>query len=85
MKVSDNPMHKAHAAPRCSARSKRSGCRCQAPAVKGKAVCRMHGAKAGAPKGVAHGNYRHGLYTCEAVTCRRAVSLLVRLSRAGLV
>jgi hypothetical protein len=59
-KEQDNLMHKAHAAPRCSAKSKRSGLPCQAPAVRGKRVCRMHGAYAGAPKGEAHGIYRYG-------------------------
>ncbi len=32
-------------APRCKARSKRSGNPCQSPAVNGWAVCRFHGAK----------------------------------------
>jgi hypothetical protein len=63
----DNPMHKAHAAPRCTAKSKRSRERCKAPAVRGKHVCRMHGACAGAPRGPADGMYRHGRFTCEAV------------------
>ena len=34
-KMIDNPMNKAHAAPRCHARSKRSGVGCKAPAVRG--------------------------------------------------
>lgn len=44
---------------------------CQAPAVRGWAVCRFHGARGGAPKGKANGAYRHGLYTAEAVKERR--------------
>ena len=40
-----------HQALRCHAKSKRSGLRCQAPAVRGSSVCRMHGAGGGAPKG----------------------------------
>ena len=36
-------------APRCSATSKRTGLRCQAPAVSGWPVCRHHGAKKVAP------------------------------------
>ena len=44
-KASDNPMQSAHASPRCSATSKRSGQPCQAPAVRGRHVCRMHGAR----------------------------------------
>ena len=47
-----NPMHlnpdpsPMLRAPRCRATSKRSGKPCRAPAVRGKAVCRMHGAAA---------------------------------------
>ena len=64
MKREADPMHSEklqaqarlmHAAPRCSAKSKRSGCQCQAPAVSGRNVCRMHGARAGGPKGKANG------------------------------
>ena len=40
-----------HQALRCHAKSKRSGLRCQAPAVRGHSVCRMHGAGGGAPRG----------------------------------
>jgi hypothetical protein len=77
-------MHKAHAAPRCNAMSKRSGLRCQAPAVKGKRVCRMHGAYAGAPKGEAHGMYRHGRFTCEAVANRLDLAELIRRAHSGI-
>ncbi len=58
-------------APRCTATSKRTRKPCQAPAVRGWAVCRFHGARGGAPKGKANGAYRHGLYTAEAVKERR--------------
>ena len=68
-------------APRCSAQSKRSGIGCRAPAVRGHRVCRFHGAGGGAPKGHAHGRYVHGRYTCQAVTQRQALSLLVRYAR----
>lgn len=74
-----NPMHLA---PRCSARSKRTGERCRAPAVKNRSVCRLHGARAGAPKGKANGAYRHGLQTNEARADRRAVNQLRREARA---
>ena len=51
-KMAINPMQSAHAAPRCAAKSKRSGMQCKAPAIKGKRVCRMHGGKSpGAPCG----------------------------------
>ena len=46
-----NPMQSAHDAPRCKAKSKRTGKRCRAPAVRGFRVCRMHGAGGGAPTG----------------------------------
>lgn len=58
-------------APRCTATSKRTRKPCQAPAVRGWAVCRFHGARGGAPKGKANGAYRHGLFTVEAVEERR--------------
>ena len=51
-----------HLAKRCCANSKRSGIRCKAPAVRGKRVCRMHGANAGAPCGSKHGRFIHGAY-----------------------
>ena len=53
-------MQSAHDAPRCTAKSKRTGKRCRAPAVRGCRVCRMHGARGGAPTGEQNGNYRHG-------------------------
>jgi hypothetical protein len=73
-----NPMDKAHAAPRCSATSKRTGQPCQAPAVRGWKVCRFHGAGGGAPRGPSHGRYRHGQFTCDAVESRREVRELIR-------
>ena len=48
--MSMNSMEKAHAALRCHARSKRTGLPCKAPAVRGFRVCRMHGARGGAPE-----------------------------------
>ena len=81
-KATDNPLDKARAAPRCHARSKRTGLPCGAPAVSGWKVCRFHGAGGGAPRGPAHGNYRHGYYTGEAIARRRAAQLLMSLSRA---
>ncbi len=71
-------------APRCSATSKRTRKRCRAPAVKGWTVCRYHGAGGGAPKGKRNGQYRHGLYTQEAIAERRALSALLRASQKSL-
>jgi hypothetical protein len=68
--MSVNPMQnlqKAHAAPRCQATSKRTGQRCKAPAVRGFRVCRMHGARGGAPEGERNGNYRHGGRSKETI------------------
>ena len=81
MKTRANLMHLVHlmnAAPRCSAKSKRSQCRCRAPAVKGRNVCRMHGARAGAPKGKANGAWRHGMATNDAVADRREMADMLR-------
>src|SRR3990167_5815705 len=44
-----NPMHSVRKAPRCHAKAKSTGMPCNAPAVRGWSVCRMHGAKGGAP------------------------------------
>jgi hypothetical protein len=52
--------------------------------MKGKRVCRMHGAYAGAPKGEAHGMYRHGRFTCEAVANRRDLAELIRRAQSGI-
>ena len=72
-----NPMHRA---PRCSARSKRSGELCKAPAVKGWNVCRMHGARGGAPTGEQNGNYRHGVRTAESQAGVAIVKALAKLA-----
>jgi hypothetical protein len=69
------------AAPRCKAKSKRTGKSCRAPAVRGCSVCRMHGARGGAPTGKQNGIYRHGTRTKEAIQPVRYVNLLSRLAR----
>ena len=68
-------------APRCHARSKRTGKPCQSPAVTGWKVCRHHGAGGGAPCGARNGNYKTGHYTREAIALRRDISALLRQSR----
>lgn len=80
-KSAGNLMDKAHAAPRCRAKSKRSGERCKCAAVRGKNVCRMHGAYAGAPRGPSHGMYKHGRFTCEAIDARRQIAKLIADAR----
>jgi hypothetical protein len=79
-----NPMQSAHDAPRCKAKSKRTGKRCRAPAVRGCHVCRMHGAGGGAPEGKRNGNFRHGRRTKEVTEASRYMRELLRLVR-GLV
>ena len=71
-----NPMHKAHAAPRCTAKSKRTGKPCCAPAVQGYRVCRMHGARGGAPEGKRNGNYRHGARSKETIELWKLIKSL---------
>ena len=79
MKKSDvNPMQSAHDAPRCTAKSKRTGEPCRAPAVRGWNVCRLHGARGGAKPGSAHPNWQHGERSAEAVERRKLVAQLVK-------
>ena len=66
-------MAKARQSPRCTAKSKRSQKRCQAPAMRGWDVCRMHGAKGGAPEGSANCNFKNGYSTKEAKGNRQAL------------
>jgi hypothetical protein len=70
-----------HQALRCKARSKRTGKPCQSPAVRGWAVCRMHGARGGAPKGEANGNYKTGEHTAELREARRLVRAILRRAK----
>lgn len=78
----DNPMSKAHAAPRCTAKSKRTGERCRGPAVKGWRVCQFHGAGGGHPAGPAHPSWRHGMRAREWLEVRRELTELAREARA---
>jgi hypothetical protein len=70
-----------HHATRCRAHSKRTGKPCRSPAVRGWAVCRMHGACGGAPKGEANGNYRTGEYTGEVLETERLIRALTRQAK----
>ena len=80
-KVENNPMHlDMHRALRCHAKSKRSGFRCRAPAVRGTEVCRMHGAGGGAPKGNKNA-VKHGAMVAESIALRREVQALARMTR----
>ena len=89
MKRSINPMNtrpkpdasRLLASPRCKAQSKRTKQRCGAPAERGKAVCRFHGARAGAPSGQLNGNFRHGQFTTEANADMRRLRELISEAR----
>jgi hypothetical protein len=70
-----------HAAKRCKAKSKRSGVKCKAPAMKGWNVCRMHGARGGAPQGQKNGHYRHGMRTKAAAAERQDTRECIRWLR----
>lgn len=80
-KPDTNPMHSA---PRCSAKSKRTGDPCKSPAVRGWTVCRMHGARGGAPTGQANGSWRHGERSKHADQFRQALKALVGLAQDGI-
>jgi hypothetical protein len=66
--MSGYPMH---CAPRCGART-RSGNTCQAPAVRGKWRCRMHGGKSTGRPPI------HGRYTQAAIAQKRRWRRLLR-------
>ena len=83
MKTDGNPMQRAHNAPRCTARSKRTGFPCKSPAVKGWTVCRMHGAGGGANPGSDHPNYRHGMRSEELKVVRAMTRLLAKYRPAN--
>lgn len=85
MKTSGNPMRPAQRladAPRCTARTKATGCRCKGPAVKGWSVCRMHGARGGAPEGERNGMWRHGGRTKENDAIRKLTQALMGWAKA---
>lgn len=71
---------------RCHAKSKRSGGQCKSWAVKGKKVCRMHGARAGIKtvegrKKQVEAVTKHGFYAKAAIEGRRELSRNIRKAR----
>lgn len=78
-KVDAYPMHRA---PRCTAKSKRTGEPCKNPAVKGWSVCRMHGARGGSKPGQDCPAYKHGGRTKDAVALRQLANELTRSLKA---
>lgn len=81
MEDDDNLMGAANNAPRCTAKSKRTGDRCKGPALTGWSVCRFHGAGGGHPAGKAHPAWKHGMRSREWIEMRRLVNELVREAR----
>ncbi|HZG10159.1 MAG TPA: HGGxSTG domain-containing protein [Allosphingosinicella sp.] len=72
-------MNSAHAAPRCLARN-RAGDPCQAPAMRGKARCRLHGGKSpGAPKENRNA-WKHGARSAGTQQAARYLREMVRLT-----
>lgn len=53
----------------------------KSPAKTGWRVCRMHGARGGAPEGEHNGNYRHGGSTKEVFAAMAEFRLLKRICR----
>lgn len=70
-----NPVYRIGNPPRCGARN-RQGAPCQAPAIRGKTRCRLHGGRSLA--GREHPNYKHGNYTKEAFIERSEVTRLIK-------
>ena len=69
-----------HQALRCHAKSKRSGLQCRSPAMRGYSVCRMHGARGGAPNGNRNA-LKHGDFTAETLALKREIQALARMAR----
>jgi hypothetical protein len=83
---SGNPRGNPNLAPRCGART-RAGCPCQAPALRGKRRCRMHGGASTGPR-TAEGLARlraarttHGGYSAEMRSFHRYVTTMLRRGR----
>ncbi|WP_426412564.1 HGGxSTG domain-containing protein [Bradyrhizobium ganzhouense] len=65
------------ASPRCGAQT-RNGENCRAPALRGKARCRMHGGAWGSGAPFGNGNaVKHGFFTGEALDERRQIRTLL--------
>ena len=72
------------ASARCGART-RKGATCRAPALRGKARCRMHGGAAGSGAPVGNDNaVKHGFFTSEAIDERKFVRTVLKETRAFL-
>src|SRR5262245_39253811 len=73
-----NPSGHPSSAPRCGARTRR-GTSCQAPAIRGRRRCRLHGGLSTGPRtaaGLARikaANTKHGRYSAEHRAMRQAI------------
>ena len=66
-----------HLSPRCGART-RAGGACRAPAVGGRARCRMHGGARGSGGQAGNRNaWKHGIYGRAAIAERRRVNAML--------
>ena len=85
-RVGEHPRNTAPmtASPRCGAKT-RTGAPCCAPAVTGKARCRMHGGAkgSGAPQGNRNA-LKDGAFTREAIAERKALNQMLREMRETL-
>ena len=71
----------------CQAKSKRTGKRCRAFAMRGMRVCYHHGGKLGSKKAQRArllAVFKHGMYTKEAIVERKMVSKMIKDSRQSL-
>ncbi|WP_394728173.1 HGGxSTG domain-containing protein [Altererythrobacter sp. GH1-8] len=59
----------------CGAKT-RAGGSCRCPAIKGRERCRLHGGRS--LQGEAHGQFKHGGNTKDAIALRRAANRLTR-------
>ncbi len=79
-KAGDHPRNTGpmRASRRCGART-RKGTPCQAPAVGGKARCRMHGGARGSGAPIGNQNaLKHGMYTKAALEEHKALRRMIR-------
>ena len=73
MKNGDYPIPRVH----CGAKT-RKGSSCRQPAMKN-GRCRLHGGKS--LSGAAHGRYKHGLFTKDAMEEQRHLATLLQETR----
>jgi hypothetical protein len=81
-----NPRGNPNLAPRCGARTRRTGCPCRAPAMRN-GRCRLHGGKSTGPRTeegrarIRAARTRHGRYSAEGRAFQSGITGLLRRSR----